>query len=132
MSPSIQEWTKYSLWKTFFKKFEGYVLLKQTISHQRLSSTNFTLSTLEQFVSNIHHFFRRTLENSMLLIKHSAKTFFKTYLKGTLDVFSIAGFNLMRRNFNIVVFHYDAPQNSSFCYCCPGFSAHLVKDCLVH
>ena len=49
---SIQEWTKWNLWKTAFKKFE----FKQTISLQtfwRLPSTNFTcpfLNTLSHIV----------------------------------------------------------------------------------
>ena len=34
MGQFIQEWTKYNLWKTAFKKLNGYGLLKQTISVQ--------------------------------------------------------------------------------------------------
>ena len=50
---SIQEWTKWNLWKTAFKKYKRIWSAKQTISlqiFQKLSSTNFTWSILEYFV----------------------------------------------------------------------------------
>ena len=31
MTQSIQEWTKYILWKTAFKKFEGTISIKSTL-----------------------------------------------------------------------------------------------------
>ena len=58
MRQSIQEWTKWNLWKTALKNFEliWSGLLKQTISLQiflRLSSANLNWSILEYFVPYI-------------------------------------------------------------------------------
>ena len=50
---SIQEWTKWNLWKTVFKRFEVNGLFKQITClqiFQKLSSINFTWLIFEYFV----------------------------------------------------------------------------------
>ena len=95
MGQSIQEWTKWNLWKTAFK---------QTISLQifeRLSSTNFASSILEYIVSNYvflftHKIYWKYTSNDYNLYFLASKCFAFRVITRALTLLLLGFLNLFR------------------------------------